>query len=106
MRRMLRLGFPVLCAGLSCGYMLSPALAEPAGANGSAPPQATEAGPVVLEWLPPAMAQLSAEAAAKSSFTFDRTMLSAAAGMISGADDEAKQAIAKLDGVSVDMLNF
>lgn len=101
---MLRLGILVLCAGLSCGYLLSQAPADPANANVSVP--RPETGPVVLEWVPPAMTQLSAEAAAKSSFTLDRTMLSAAAGMISGADDEAKQAIARLDGVSVHMLNF
>ena len=103
---MLRLGIPVLCAGLSWVYMLSPALADPAGANGSASPPAADAGPVALDWLPPAMTQLSAEATTRSSFTLDRTMLAAAAGMISGADDETKQAIAKLDGVSVRMLNF
>ena len=104
MRRMLQLGIPVLCASLSCGYTLSQAFADPAGANGSAP--AADAGPVILEWLPPAMTQLSAEATTRSSFTLDRTMLAAAAGIISGADDETRQAIAKLDGVSVHMLNF
>jgi hypothetical protein len=101
---MLRLGIPVLCAGLSCGYLLSQPLADPASANGSAP--TADAGPVVLDWLPPAMTQLNAEATTRSSFSLDRTMLAAAAGMISGADEDARQAISKLDGVSVRMLNF
>jgi hypothetical protein len=61
---------------------------------------------VILEWVPPALAQLSAQAAAKSSFALDRTMLTAAAGLISNPDEATKQAIAKLDGVSVHVLNF
>ena len=67
---------------------------------------AADAGPVVLEWVPPAMAQLSAQAAAKSSFTLDRNMLAAAVNLMSNPDMATKQAIAKLDGVSVHMLNF
>jgi hypothetical protein len=49
---------------------------------------------------------LSAQAAVKSSFTLDRDMLTAAAGMMGGSDGPARQAIAKLDGVSVHMLRF
>ncbi len=72
----------------------------------AAVPQAADTGPVVLEWVPPALAQLSAEAAAKTSFTLDRTMLAAAASLMSDPGDETRQAIAKLDGVSVHVLNF
>jgi hypothetical protein len=61
---------------------------------------------VVLDWTPPALAALSAQAAAKSSFTLDRTMLAAAAGVTGGIDDATRQAIAKLDGVSVHVLRF
>jgi len=61
---------------------------------------------VVLDWTPPALAALSAEAAAKSSFMLDRTMLAAAAEMTGGMDDATRQAIARLDGVSVHMLRF
>ncbi len=61
---------------------------------------------IALDWTPPALAALSAQAAAKSSFTLDRTMLAAAAGMTGGMDDATRQAIAKLDGVSVHVLRF
>jgi hypothetical protein len=72
---------------------LPPAAAQPASA-------------IVLDWTPPALAVLSAQAAAKSSFTLDRTMLTAAAGLTGDIDDATRQAIAKLDGVSVHMLRF
>jgi hypothetical protein len=63
-------------------------------------------GPVVLDWTPPAMAQLSAQAAVKSSFTLDRNMLAAASTLMPDSDAETKQAIAKIDGVSVHLLRF
>jgi hypothetical protein len=69
------------------------------------PPPAPDAGPVVLEWVPAALTQLSAQAAAQTRFTLDRNMLAAAAS-ISGADDQTKQVVNKLDGVSVHILNF
>jgi hypothetical protein len=59
-----------------------------------------------LEWTPPALAQLSAQAALKSSFTLDRTMLGVAAGLLPDSEPEARQAINKLDGVSVHLLRF
>jgi hypothetical protein len=59
-----------------------------------------------LEWTPPALAQLSAQALAKENFTLDRTMLAAAAGLLPDADADTKQAVAKLDGVSVHILRF
>jgi hypothetical protein len=61
---------------------------------------------VVLEWTPPALGQLSAEATSKSSFTLDRMMLAAASNLLSDADPETRQAIGKLDGVSVHLLRF
>lgn len=67
---------------------------------------ASPAGEIVLDWTPPALAVLSAQAAAKSSFTLDRTMLAAAAGLTGDMDDATRQAIAKLDGVSVHVLRF
>jgi hypothetical protein len=65
-----------------------------------------ESGPVVLEWVPPALAQLSAQAAVKSSFTLDRAMLAAASGLMQESDDDVRQAVNKLDGVSVHLLRF
>jgi hypothetical protein len=50
--------------------------------------------------------QLSAQAAFKSSFTLDRTMLTAAAGLLPDSEAEARRAVGKLDGVSVHILRF
>jgi hypothetical protein len=59
-----------------------------------------------LNWAPPALEQLSAKAAANSSFTLDRTMLTAASGLLSNPDQPTRQAIGKLDGLSVHVLRF
>jgi hypothetical protein len=73
--------------------------------RGGPPPQ-IYAGPVVLDWTPPALQYLSAHASMKESFTLDRTMLAAAAGSLPDADEDARQAINRLDGVSVHLLRF
>lgn len=70
------------------------------------PAVAPPASAIMLDWAPPALAALSAQATAKSSFTLDRTMLTAAAGLTGDLDDATRQAIAKLDGVSVHVLRF
>ena len=102
-------GIGVFCVATGC----LPALAQaPAGSRqlsqAPAPSVAdnSAAMAVDLDWTPPALAQLSAQAAAKSSFTLDRTMLAAASGMIPDSEPETRQAIAKIDGVSVHLLNF
>ncbi len=87
------LGLAILAAVIGC----MPAPAQP--------PANPAAGPV-LDWTPPALAQLSAQAATRSSFTLDRTMLSAAAALMPDSDDETKQAINKIDGVNVHLLRF
>ena len=96
-----------LLVAFSCCEFLP---AQPAGPGDpvSPPPAATgaEVPAVLLEWAPPALAQLSTQAVAKSSFTLDRTMLTAAAGLTGDMDAETKQAIGKLDGVSVHVLRF
>jgi hypothetical protein len=84
----------VLSAMLSCA--LAPAQAAPDPI----------AGPVVLDWTPPALAQLSSEAAVKSSFTLDRNMLGVASALMPDSDAETRQAISKIDGVSVHSLRF
>jgi hypothetical protein len=76
----------------------SPGSAQPAG--NSAP------GPVDLNWTPPALDRLSAEASTRSSFSLDRTTLGIAAGLVPDSDSETRQAIAKVDGVSVHILRF
>ena len=48
----------------------------------------------ILEWVPPALAELSAQAVAKESFTLDRTMLAAAAGLMPDSDADVRQAVA------------
>ncbi len=63
-------------------------------------------GPVPLEWVPPALTQLSAQAAVKSNFTLDRDMLSAAASLLPDSDTQTRQTVAKLTGVSVHLLRF
>jgi hypothetical protein len=107
---MFPLAIPVLCAVLGSAYVLAQTTAEQPDPSGlvprTAPASKSEAGPVILEWVPPALAQLSAQAAVKSSFTLDRNMLAAASGLISDSDDGVKQAVNKLDGVSVHLLRF
>lgn len=98
----------VLCAGVICVSVAGQA--PVAAPNSGGPPVMTAmprayAGPVVLDWVPPAMAQLSTVASMKESFTFDRTMLAAAAGLLAD-DDQARQTINKLDGISVRLLRF
>jgi hypothetical protein len=61
---------------------------------------------VDLDWTPPAMAVLKSEATSKSSFSLDRNTLALAAGLIPNEDESTRQAVAKLDGVSVHMLRF
>jgi len=88
------LSIAVLTCMASCA--LAPAQAAPDPAS----------GPVVLDWTPPALAQLSSEAAVKSSFTLDRSMLGVAAAIMPESDAETKEAIAKIDGLSVHSLRF
>jgi hypothetical protein len=108
MRRILLAAIPVLTAALAC----APANAQqPAQPQGSEAPDTSsvsnlQSGPVVLEWTPPALAALSAQAAVKSNFTLDRTMLAAAAALLPDSEAETRKTIGKLDGVSVHLLRF
>jgi hypothetical protein len=76
-----------------------------AGAYAPVPPAAAN-GLVVLDWTPPALAFLSSQAAVKTNFTLDRNMLNAAAGVMGDTDAPTRQAINKIDGVSVHLLRF
>jgi hypothetical protein len=107
------LGIPVLCAALfaviACTF--APAQAslqsDPSYAPGAAPAQASAGlSQAILEWTPPALSQLSGQAVAKESFTLDRTMLAAAAGLMPDSDADLRQTVAKLDGVSVHTMRF
>jgi hypothetical protein len=105
MRLTFLLGISVLSATLGCALALAQEYVAP-----SAPPPARaanpDADPVPLEWIPPALAQLSSEAPMKSNFTLDRTMLGVAAGLVPDSDAPTRQAINKLDGVSVHTMRF
>jgi hypothetical protein len=118
MKRIVLLAIPVVCAALSCANLAAQTsqnqsdLPDPFGsapaatAHATAPNPRPESGPVVLEWVPPALAQLSAQATTRSSFTLDRTMLAAAAGLMQDSDEELRQTINKIDGVSLHLLRF
>ena len=111
MKSMCWLVIPVLSAGVA----IAPLAAQTPGPShlppdsysspGYAPPPPAN-GPVILEWTPAALAQLSAEAAMKESFTLDRNMLNVAAGVMGDTDAPTRQAINKIDGVSVHLLRF
>lgn len=72
----------------------------------SAPQPNDTSSPVPLEWTPPALAQLSAAAAVKSSFTLDRNMLAAAAALVPDSEAQDRAVLRKLDGVSVHTMRF
>jgi hypothetical protein len=110
MKRILPLGISVLSAALACGLGLAQTPVQPSATPpdaGNVPAAAnSDIGPAILEWVPPALAQLNTQALAKESFTLDRTLLAAAAGFLPDADADVKQSVAKLDGVSVHILRF
>jgi hypothetical protein len=99
---------PVLTAALACAPVIAqpPALPQSSGALDPSTVSNLQSGPVVLEWTPPALASLSAQATTKSSFTLDRSMLSAAASLLPDSEAETRKTIGKLDGVSVHLLRF
>lgn len=102
MMRIFRLGIPVLLVATASAI----ATAQPPAPYDPSAPAADPRGPVVLDWTPPALGQLSALAAVKNSFTLDRTMLNAAASLVPDTDEPTRQAINRLDGVSVHLLRF
>lgn len=93
----------VIVTGISA-FAQQPSQQQPA----QAAPRSTapDTNPVPLEWTPPALTALGAQAVVKNSFTLDRNMLRAAAGLYSDADPGTLQAIDKLEGVSVHVLRF
>ncbi len=97
---------PALTAAFVSGaaFAQSP---DPQPAPDTPPPAATSnQGPVDLDFVPPALRQLSTQAAVKNSFTFDHNMLVAASSLLSNSDADVKQTVAKIDGVSVHVLRF
>jgi hypothetical protein len=106
MKQIASRGIPVFLVAAVCGISLlaqAPNQPPAQAAPGSAPVSLSSA---ILEWTPPALAQLTTQAVAKESFTLDKTMLAVAAGMLPDSDADVRQAAAKLDGVSVHLLRF
>ena len=105
MKLTLLLGITVLSATLGCALAVAQQYAGQSG-----PPPAREyppnASPVPLDWVPPALAELSTAASMKENFTLDRTLLGVAAGAVPDSDAPVRQAINKLDGVSVHTMRF
>jgi hypothetical protein len=95
----------VLSASLGCVLAVAQGSVSPSSPP-PARPTVPDPSPVPLEWVPPALAQLSSQAAMKENFTLDRTMLGIAAGMVPDSDAPARQAINKLNGVSVHTMRF
>ncbi|MGA2809445.1 MAG: hypothetical protein ABSE87_15050 [Terracidiphilus sp.] len=101
----------LLATGLSSTVVLAqPPASQPQTPEYTAPAAAPMGDPLskqaLLDWAPPALAQLNTEAAVKSSFTLDRSMLAAAATLVPESQPETRQAINKLDGVSIHLLRF
>ncbi|MDR3723336.1 MAG: DUF4252 domain-containing protein [Terracidiphilus sp.] len=61
---------------------------------------------VDVNWAPPALEQLTHQAAVKSNFTLDRAMLGVAAGLVPDSEADVRRAVRKLDGLSVHLLRF
>ncbi len=109
---MVLFGIPVLSVAIGCACALAQtprvSTAPDSGnvAEAAPSPASDDLGQAILEWTPPALSQLSGQAVAKESFTLDRTMLAAAAGLMPDSDADLRQTVAKLDGVSVHVLRF
>jgi hypothetical protein len=114
MKRTFAFGIALLGAGLACAVAQAQEPAgpppqdssQPAYNPGPAPQQMAVLSPVPLEWTPPALERLSAQAAVKSSFTLDRNLLNAAAALLPDSQAEDRVVLRKLDGVSVHTMRF
>ena len=83
------------------GSLLAFALLMPSFAVASdAPPPASS------DWIPAGVEQLGRTAAFHTDFTFDRTMLQMASGLIDDGDADTRNAIAKLNGVTVHLYRY
>jgi hypothetical protein len=94
------------CRVLSCAVFTAVFASGVCLAQGAPMAVQVSDSPVVLDWTPPALTELSTMAAVKNSFTLDRNLLGAAASILPDSDAPAKQAMGKLDGVSVHVLRF
>lgn len=110
MKLTLMFGLSLLSVALGCALAVAQEYDKPIPPDRSQPVAARAndpvADPVPLEWVPPALADLRSQAAVKSDLVFDRAMLGMAAGMVPDSDLPTRQAINKLDGVSIHLLRF
>jgi hypothetical protein len=109
MKQISLLGMLVVCTGLLGSTPMEKSAFAQDNAPGAAeanPGAPATSSPVPLEWAPPAIAALSAQAATKSSFTLDRNLLGAAAALVPDSEASDRQVIRKLDGVSVHTMRF
>jgi hypothetical protein len=102
----MRVYLPMKYRTLSCALLATALATGVCLAQGAPTAVPVSDSPVVLDWTPPALAELSTMAAVKNSFTLDRSLLGAAASVLPDSEAQAKQAIGKLDGVSVHVLRF
>ncbi len=59
-----------------------------------------------LDWVPRGMEEIGRTAAFHTDFTFDKTMLQVASGMMYSDDQNVQHAVAKLNGISVHSYRF
>lgn len=106
----LRLRIHLFFAALACATVLGQAQTPVTEQPAAGAPEKYAPNPAAdtqdLEWTPPALAALGLQATARSSFTLDRSMLAAASNLLPQTDEPTRQAIAKLDAVSVHLLRF
>jgi hypothetical protein len=81
-------------------YFMAAALLMPAAALAASTPDQQP------DWIPSGIEQLARTAAFHTDFTFDRTMLQMASGLVDGGDPETKKAIAKLNGITVHLYRY
>jgi len=103
---MKELAFGILASCLLVATFEAAGQSVPPPVSDPSPAAEAALSPVPLEWTPPALEQLKAQAAVKSSFTLDRNLLNAAAGMLPDSEAADRQVIRKLDGVSVHAMRF
>ena len=105
MRMTLVLGITMLSATLGCALAVAQEYMAPVwsapGSNSESQCRSRATG-----MGSPGAGPTHSEAAMKSSFTLDRTMLGVAAGLLPDSDAPTRQAINKLDGVSFHTLRF
>jgi hypothetical protein len=99
------IGIFLMSASLGCALAMSQESQKPSPVRTHVAADRDDS-PVPLDWTPPALAELGSQATTKSSFSLDRSMLGLAASMVPDSDAPTREAINKIDGVSVHLLRF